>query len=127
MTDQGTFTRNIADRDVVFRYPTPAQIIMLRRRLLLMQERSRNATDEEQVDLSIQLILETLKVVESLIVSPEDALYIEEAMLVGKVGHVEVMDVLSMKEEEPKPARKRAAKAAKSPAKPAANRARTKR
>lgn len=111
----------------MFRRPIAGQLIILRRRLLRLQEKASQTTDEqERLELSNQLVIDTLNVVESLIVSPQDAEFLENAMLTGKVGHEDVMAVLGMKFDDPKPvkATKRPAKAA---AKTTANRGRTKR
>lgn len=119
MTDQDTFVVSFAGRDVVFRYPIPAQMIMLRRRVLRGQQQFEASTDpNEKVELESKLVADTLDVVEALIVNPEDAEFLEKAMLLGQVDHIEVMDVLRARRPESKPARKKAA---------TANRGRTKR
>lgn len=127
MSDQATtFIRNLAGRDIVFRYPLAAQLIILRRKLLIMGQQAEQTEDQtELAQLSSNLISYTLDVVESLIVNPEDVQFLENAMLTGKVDHTEVMDVLSAKREDEKPVRKRTA--AKTVTKAAANRGRTKR
>jgi hypothetical protein len=117
-----TFTRNLAGRDIVFRHPIPAQLIVLRRKLLALQDEATRSDEDKQVDLSVQLIAYTLDVVESLIVNPDDAAFLEKAMMTGKVDHVLVMDVLAEKKPEaPKATRKRA-----TAAKTVSNRARPK-
>lgn len=122
MTDQDTFTGNFDGRDIVFRYPIPAQLMMLRRRTLRLQDRYNSTTDnQERMEIESALTIDTLDVVESLIVNKEDVEFLEQAMLHGRVDHIEVMDVLRAKREESKPAKKAAAK------KTTANRGRTKR
>lgn len=116
---------NFAGREVLFRYPIPAQLIMLRRRVLRGQQKFEASTDQkEKVELEAQLIIDTLDVVEALIVNAEDVEFLEQAMLHGHVDHVEVMDVLRAKREETKPVKKAARKSA---AKTTASRGRTKR
>lgn len=117
---------NFAGRDIRFRHPIPAQLIILRRRLLRLQQQANQAEDEsQQLELGSQLIVDMLNVVESLVVDKEDVEFLEQAMLEGKVTHEEVMDVLRAQPPTPQPAKKR------TPAKPAmkatANRGRTKR
>lgn len=131
MTDQVSYPVPFAGRDIRFRRPIAGQLIILRRRLLRLQEKASQTTDEqERLQLSNQLVIDTLNVVESLIVNPEDAEFLENAMLMGKVGHEEVMAVLGMKFEDPQPvkATKNTAKTtAKTATKTTANRGRTKR
>lgn len=98
---------------------------MLRRRLLRLQQEANSTVDEKRrLELGNQLVIDTLTLVESLIVDPQDAQFLEESMLVGKVGHEEVMAVLAKKPEDDKPAKKTARK---TPAKAVANHGRTKR
>lgn len=112
MTDQDTFTVRLAERDIQFRYPLAGQLIMLRRRVLRLQAQVEGSKDNtEKVKLEAQLIVDTLDLVESLIVNPEDAEFLEQAMLLGKVDHEQVMDVLRMKQEQDKAPRKKATKA----------------
>lgn len=113
---------DLAGRDVLFRYPIPGQLIMLRRRVLRIQEQSLATEDShEKQRLESQLIIDTLDLVESLIVDPDDVEYVEQAMLHGRVTHEQVMDVLRTKREEQKPVKKAAAR------KTVASRGRTKR
>lgn len=123
MTDQETFTVEFAGRGIVFRYPIPAQLIILRRRVLRSQEQF-NGTDDidKKVALESQMVADTLNVIETLIVNPEDAEFLEQAMLHGKVDHIQVMDILRTQKPDSKPVtRKKAA------AKAAPGRGRTKR
>jgi len=126
MTDQAdTFTVPLAGRDIVFRRPIPGQLIMLRRRVMRLQGQMNDAEeDNEKARLGSQLIVDTLDLVESLIASPDDVEFLEQAMLHGLVGHEEVMDVLKMSSEVQQPTTKRPRKTA---AKATANRGRTKR
>lgn len=97
----------------MFRYPIPAQLMMLRRRTLRLQERYNAATDnQERAEVESALTIDTLDVVESLIVDKQDVEFLEKAMLHGQVDHLEVMDVLRAKREEVKPAKTAAKKTA---------------
>lgn len=122
MTDQATITVPLAGRDILFRAPIPGQLIILRRRLTRIQQEASATEDlDTQSKLAVQLIVDTLDVVESLIVNPEDQEFLEQAMMRGLVSHEQVIDVLNMKPGEPaKPGNAR-------PAKKVANRVRTKR
>jgi hypothetical protein len=123
MTDQATFSVTFAGREVLFRQPTAGQIIILRRRLLRLQAQAAQSPDQAtQLELASQLVVDTLSVVESLVVDPADVEYLEESMLTGKIDHTELMAVIGMKAEPEKPVKKTASKTAKAPA-----RARTKR
>ena len=123
MTDQATFLVTLAGRDITFRAPTAGQLIILRRRLLRLQQEASQAPDEaKQLELASDLVMVTLSVVESLIVNPQDVEFIEESMLLGKIDHTEVMAVIGMKAEQPEPVKKAAKKTAKAPARARAKR-----
>lgn len=129
MTDEATFSVTLAEREILFRHPIAGQLIVLRRRALRLQQQAASADERQQALLSSDLILNQLELVESLIINPEDAVFLEEAMLQGKVGHEELLDVLRVKQEPQKAVKATTKKAApkKAASKATANRARTKR
>jgi len=123
MTDQATFPVTFAGRDILFRQPIAGQIIILRRRLLRLQQEAAQTQDEnKRMELASQLIVDTLSVVESLVVNPADVEFLEESMLTGKVDHTELMAVIAMSPEPEKPVKKAAKKTAKAPARARAKR-----
>lgn len=122
-----TFKVPLAGRDIEFRTPIAGQMIILRRRMLKLQNQLQdNADGVNVVDLSTQLIVDVLDVVESLVVNPLDVEFLERAMMLGDVDHQQVMDVLTHIPGKDKPVKAPARKATKTPAKTVANRARTK-
>lgn len=85
-----TFEATIADRAMEVRIPTETQILLMGR----AAKRSEGAAKAEQYKDAIYFMADALDIVDSLIVSDDDRLYLAGLMATGKLEVEEVLDLI---------------------------------
>lgn len=106
MSDE-TFIKELAGRPIEFRYAKPGQLLILKRMTERVQSQLTNSADgADRGALFSGIIQRSLDVVESLVVNPPDAAFLEEQMLMGHLDHETLMQVLWGPDDKPKKAAK---------------------
>lgn len=90
-----TFTMTLAGRDVAFRRPLLGQVLILDRFARKSIKEARQSDDDESGRAMLSAIARTLDLIQSLVVSDEDKIFLEEMMLEGKIDWPDVMGALS--------------------------------
>jgi hypothetical protein len=96
MSDEvATFTVTLASREITFRRPSLGSIMMLQRLTdkKLKQARAEGSKSAEGEAVA-SMIARSLDVVETLFVNPDDAVFVEEQMLLGNIDYMEIVSVL---------------------------------
>lgn len=103
-----TFTRPISGRDIEFRLPSDAQLLVLGRLLRLTE---RMGEDEGKIAGSVHQLSKVLDIIDSMIINEEDRSWVEDRILEGTLDLSAIMEVFRAEAEETgNRATKRAAK-----------------
>jgi hypothetical protein len=103
MSDEAkTFPMTLAGREIIFRAPGLGQVIMLQR---LAGKSIKAATDAPEGDEGLQQVLlgysRVLDFIETLIVSPDDRIFVEEQTLAGNIEFADLMKALAGGKQDP--------------------------
>ena len=90
-----TFTKNLAGREITFRRPILAQILILERLYQRAQRRAKDMSDtEDRVGAMSSAMVQVLDFIDSLMTNDDDRQFVEEQMLAGNIDHTELIGVL---------------------------------
>lgn len=141
MSDEATFTRVLGGREIQLRRPNLGQILMLQRiaQRNIKSVKDSGKDDHELARVTQDAMVRVLDFIDTLFLSEEDRLFVEDEMIAGKITHEEIFSLLTGEQDKaaeddaPPPVKKTAAKRSpkaapvKKVAKTAAPRGRTKR
>lgn len=124
-----TFTMTLAGREINFRTPLLGQILVLNRLARRGLAAAKDGAEQERANAMTASVARTLDFIETLIVSDEDKVFVEEQMLAGTIDWQDVLKALAggrdkndtPDDEPPKPVKRVAKKSPK--AAPAATKA----
>lgn len=90
-----TFTMVLAGREITFRTPLLGQILVLNRMAQRGLAASKDGPDEQRTQAMTTSVARTLDFIETLIVSEQDKVFVEDQMLAGTIDWQDVMKALA--------------------------------
>lgn len=103
-----TFPRTIGGREILFRPPTQAQLLIVGR--LVRTSRQFVDTDDKEMDRvqiqgGVEKMSMILDVIDSMVINPADRDFLEQQMIAGKLDLGELMEAFDTGEDEGEPAK----------------------
>jgi len=90
-----TFTMPLAGREIEFRRAGVGQVIMLQRVYVRATRLADGQADsQKRVDLVGSAMVQILDFIDSLMVNPDDRVFVEEKMLCGEIGYEDLIAAL---------------------------------
>jgi uncharacterized protein YacL len=107
-SDTETFVRTIGEREIEFRPPTDAQMLVIGRMMKVVQGIDEN--DITQVTGSVQKVSRVLDIIDSMVVDPADRGWLEDQIVAGKLVMNQLTEVFDVEPATNRAGRRAAAK-----------------